>query len=87
MQQNDRMCLLGFITEVSFALDDIALYLDLHPGCQRAMEDYHKYHEMRDQAVKEYNDKFGPLNKHQDRTEGYFKWIETPWPWEREANC
>ena len=29
--------LMRFITEVSFAMDDIALYLDLHPTCKQAM--------------------------------------------------
>ena len=31
MNKMNKKQLLRFITEVSFALDDIALYLDLHP--------------------------------------------------------
>ena len=32
--------LLRFITEVSFALDDIALSLDLHTECTKALSSY-----------------------------------------------
>ena len=46
--------LLRFITEVSFALDDIALYLDLHPDCTKALSSYDNYQSMRTQAINDY---------------------------------
>lgn len=79
--------LLRFITEVSFAMDDIALYLDLHPSCPRALASYSKYQGMRNQAVKDYTSMYGPLNKYQVTDSNYFTWVEDPWPWERECNC
>ena len=45
--------LMRFITEVSFAMDDIALYLDLHPTCKQAITSYESYKTMRQQAVKD----------------------------------
>ena len=66
--------LMRFITEVSFAMDDIALYLDLHPSCKHALS-------------KDYISLYGPLNKYQVNDDNYFTWVNDPWPWEREGNC
>ena len=76
-----------FITEVSFALDDIALYLDTHPTCEDALACYCDYKKMRTQAVEDYTCQFGPLNKYQVNDENYFDWVEKPWPWEKECDC
>ena len=46
--------LMKFINEVSFALNDVILYLDTHPDDAEALEYYHKYKKQRHQAVKEY---------------------------------
>ncbi len=79
--------LFDFITEVSFALDDITLYLDTHPDCSKALAAYSQYKDMRTQAVREYNNNFGPLNKYQVNDENYFDWVNNPWPWEKECGC
>lgn len=45
MNKMNKKQLMRFITEVSFAMDDIALYLDLHPSCKHALSSYENYPE------------------------------------------
>jgi spore coat protein JB len=76
-----------FITEITFALEDITLFLDTHPKCRDALSYYETYRNMRDQALEEYVNQFGPLNRYQVTNENYFDWIDSPWPWERMCDC
>lgn len=65
MNNMNKQQLFAFITEVSFALDDISLYLDTHPECPKALAAYSNYKAMRQQAVREYTTAYGPLNRYQ----------------------
>lgn len=71
MNKMNKKQLLRFITEVSFALDDIALYLDLHPDCTKALSSYDNYQSMRTQAINDYVNMYGPLNKYQVTDSNY----------------
>ena len=46
-QPENRMQLLQKINEVSFAVDDILLYLDTHPCCEDALAYYREQSEKR----------------------------------------
>lgn len=48
-----RKELLNHINTVSFAVDDIQLYLDTHPDDEEALAYFHKYKEQRVKALKE----------------------------------
>lgn len=74
------------IDTVSFAINDINLYLDTHPNDADALAQYEKYKTIRQQAVKEYTANFGPLTADNVTSTGKWSWVCTPWPWEREAN-
>ena len=37
-------------------------------------------------ALAEYEKEFGPLEAYNSAAFGSFKWLDSPWPWEREAN-
>lgn len=87
MNKMNQHQLLHFITEVSFALDDIALYMDTHPKCPKALACYENYKNMREQAVKDYTTLYGPLNRYQVNDGNFFDWVNKPWPWERECDC
>ena len=87
MNKMNKKQLLHFITEVSFALDDIALYLDLHHDCTKALSSYDNYQSKRTQAINDYVNMYGPLNKYQVTDNNYFNWVNDPWPWEGECNC
>ncbi|SFR73076.1 spore coat protein CotJB [Anaeromicropila populeti] len=85
MNQLGRKRLFKFICEVDFALDDICLYLDTHPCDRQALEYYHKYKELREQALAEYSECFGPLTSNQVEDHNYWTWVRDPWPWEGEC--
>lgn len=53
--------LLEWINIVSFAVDDVKLYLDTHPNCSEALEFFDEFKKQRVQALKEYAKYYGPL--------------------------
>lgn len=69
---------------LSFVLVDVALYLDTHPNCERALCFYHKYNALYKQAAEEYESAFGPITPASVRSTVTWTWIEEPWPWEQE---
>ncbi len=79
-----RIQLLQFINEVSFAVDDILLYLDTHPMDMDAMHYFHKHSAMRNAAMDEYARRFGPLtiDTADDIHSDSWEWVMQPWPWE-----
>lgn len=50
----NRRELFEYINQISFAVDDVKLFLDTHPGNQKALEYFQKYKEKRIEALKEY---------------------------------
>ena len=76
--------LLKKIMECKFAVNDLALYLDTHPNDRRALQMHNKYVEELKEAMKEYENRFGPLTfeTQMDR----WQWVEDKWPWERGYN-
>jgi spore coat protein JB len=85
MNKNGCRELLQFIYEVSFAIDDVVLYLDTHPTDQRALDYYEEYRKLRKQAVAEYTECCGPLTNEDVNTKNYWTWVAGPWPWEGEC--
>ena len=74
--------LMKYIYEVSFALNDITLYLDTHPCDKEALEYYHKYKKQRHEAVREYEKCYGPLLNYDVNCDERWTWVDGPWPWE-----
>ena len=81
-----RNQLLRKIQKHSFALVEAQLFLDGHPSCKRALEYFSCQKELYDRYVAEYEEKFGPLTPCSGVGNDSWKWIQGPWPWEREAN-
>lgn len=79
-----RSQMLQYINEVSFAVNDILLYLDTHPCDRDAMEFYRKYVEKRKAALCDFAKYYGPLTVDTaDESHGEtWKWVMQPWPWE-----
>lgn len=84
----DESCnqLLGKIYEVSFAMDDVTLYLDTHPCDQDAIAYYQYVSNLRKEAMEVYETSCGPLMIDQVTSCDYWSWVEDPWPWEG-GNC
>lgn len=70
---------------MAFAIQELALYLDTHRDDQEALELYQTYQKLYHDGVMAYTKKYGPLN-HKTPTEGPYKWLDDPWPWEYCAN-
>ena len=83
-----RKDLLEQINQVSFAVDDVKLYLDTHPYDEEALEYFRKYSCLRNEAMEDYAKYYGPLTID---TAVYscaekWDWINEPWPWQ-EGGC
>ena len=60
-QCTPRENLLNRINEVSFAVNDILLYLDTHPKCKEGLAFYQECDKERQKLMKEYSQCYGPL--------------------------
>ena len=82
----DKKSMLYQITCISFALDDLTLYLDTHPDCQQGLKLYKDCYQRREALIKEFSSNYYPLNR--DSIEGSeadkapFSWNLGPMPWE-----
>lgn len=78
----DRECLMKIITQASFAMDDVKLFLDTHPSCKEALEYYKKAKKVREEAWEEYTQRFGPLSSYEVDNMECWDWNKGPMPWE-----
>ncbi len=70
---------------LGFAIHEIALYLDTHRNDTEALDLYRSLQRLYHQGREKYERMYGPLN-HMSLTEGEYKWLDDPWPWEYAAN-
>ena len=84
--QKNREDMMSQLTAVSFALNDLTLYLDTHPDCPKGTELFYKLLEQRLTLLSEFADKFYPLTQISMITGHYAKeqygWTEGHMPWE-----
>lgn len=80
----NRKDLLCWINVVSFAVDDVQLFLDTHPTDQNALAYFREYSKLRNQALKEYAKYYGPLtiDTATESCNDKWNWIQEPWPWQ-----
>ena len=88
---NNKPCrreLLEWINVVSFAVDDVKLFLDTHPCDKEALEFFEEYQKQRNHALKEYAKYYGPLTIDTADIEACenWNWVNEPWPWQ-EGGC
>lgn len=78
--------LLKEITALDFFITDLHLFLDTHPAEAEAISVYNrcimKIRELRE----EYNRNYGMLLSGLCTSCEPWQWIESPWPWQRDAN-
>lgn len=82
----DKSVLLKKIQSYKFAAYDMLLYLDTHPKDKEAFRMYRELVAKAKKCIAEYESKYGPLTAHAAADFDSFKWIESPWPWEKEVN-
>lgn len=72
------------IMALSFAVNDLNLYLDLHPDDRFVFEKFKKYGEELKKLSKEYAKVYGPLELTQTKGNKY-DWLDSPWPWDAKG--
>ncbi len=75
----DKGDLLLKIYQYDFALNDLSLYLDLHPDDKAIYELFKKYTEEANEYVDIYVKKYGPMEL-DDSPYNSYMWDEGPWP-------
>ena len=86
MSRCDCLKLKKTVQELGFSLIETNLYLDSHPCCQEALEYFHTLQKQYVEAKENYEQSCGPLTSFASHGDGCFGWVQTPWPWELEAN-
>lgn len=71
---------------LSFAINELGLYLDTHKDDQEALELFRQYIQLYHQGVMQYEKLCGPLTMKQAGMSGKYDWLTSPWPWEYDAN-
>lgn len=67
------------IYQYDFALNDLSLYLDLHPEDKDVYKVFKGYTEELDNLVKKYEHEYGPMELDNSNYNDYL-WEEGPWP-------
>lgn len=84
MKKQDK---LKEIQKYSFAAYDLLLYLDTHPQDKRAFTMFKELVEKLRSEKAEYEKQYGPLQAFNSADFDKFRWLESPWPWEKEDNA
>lgn len=80
---NEKESKLYELSAVAFAAHELNLYLDLHPEDQSMLTLFNDYRRKSNDLIKEYEEKYGPLNISSNSLEGNsFTWVTDTWPWE-----
>jgi spore coat protein JB len=66
----------------------VKLYLDTHPCDEDALKFFRENSRIRNEALKEYAENYGPLTVDTavDSCTKNWNWIDEPWPWQ-EGGC
>ncbi|MDD4124502.1 MAG: spore coat protein CotJB [Eubacteriales bacterium] len=75
--------LLRKLMDVDFVIHETVLYLDGHPGNQRALEFYKKAAAEQKEIYNQYVTQYGPIVA-EDVRQNSWTWIDFPWPWQND---
>lgn len=81
-QQQEREAMMLQIYQISFAADDLRLYLDTHPQDSQAFELLKNHLQQRKQLLSNFAQKFYPLTMDCMTENDCYCWQEGPMPWE-----
>jgi spore coat protein JB len=77
-----RQALMKKLAAAQFALFDLHLYLDTHPGDLHTLSLYKKFEARLLELRSEYENRFGSLSMLGAHG---VEWLRDPWPWETEV--
>nr|MBP3598677.1 spore coat protein CotJB [Eubacterium sp.] len=85
-KSSERECMMNEINTISFALNDLTLYLDTHPNYQKGLTLFKELLQRRLDLLAEYAEKYYPLTQISMITgnpeTNEYGWGEGPAPWE-----
>ena len=81
---NEQAELLLNVNQLSFAAHEIRLYLDVHPNDTKMISLYNQYQHQANDAIKTYEQKYGPILQSSLSGANAFSWEAYAWPWEME---
>lgn len=81
---NEQAELLLNVDQLTFAAHELNLYLDIYPNDTNMIKLFNKYQEMAIEAIKRYENKYGPLTLSTPSNPDTFSWQAYSWPWEME---
>jgi len=81
---NEQGELLLNVNQLSFAAHEMRLYLDVHPNDTRMINLYNQYQQQANEAIKVYEQKYGPILQSSLSDANRFSWEAYAWPWEME---
>ena len=82
----EKETLLQQLQNYHFAAYDMLLYLDTHPDDRKAFSLFKELVTKFKKLKEDYENSYGPLCAFSAANSSTFDWIESPWPWEKEAN-
>lgn len=70
------------IQHLDFALQEVTLYLDMHPCDCRALRYYHRIKCELDKCMALYERHCAPISNKGNENQYEWEWAQSPWPWE-----
>jgi len=81
---NEQGELLLNVNQLSFAAHEMRLYLDVHPNDTQMISLYNQYQQQANEAIRVYEQKYGPILQSSLSDANRFSWEAYAWPWEME---
>ena len=78
--------LLQKIMELDFYIVDLHLYLNTHPDDGEAIQMYNDAVLQNRELRAQYSEKYGMLLSNHCVSATPWQWIDSPWPWQKDAN-
>lgn len=82
--ENEKEKMLLKLMSYSFAINELNLYLDLHPEDMENYNLFHNYVREYDELEMAYVKKYGPLCVMQSNGDN-FNWVKNPWPFDKQG--
>jgi len=80
--ETEREQLLFKLMAYSFAINDLNLFLDMHPEDQEVYRLFKNYVNEKNELETRYVERYGPMTVTETNGQN-FNWISNPWPWEK----
>ena len=71
---------------IDFALQELGLYLNTHPGDQEVLQLFWSYAQLAKEGRERYQEQYGPLTQTDLTPEQGYAWLNDPWPWDVGGN-